>query len=282
MKTKKMLSLALSSAMALSMSAPAFAAGPSSTASRTTNILEEAEASAFEVALDGSVFVPTIRVQVSDTGSLYVNPSKGAIKGKITGVLATASDPADLSYQFEGLGVASTPVLIRSDTDADLAVSATVTATTGRRANMTISATAPTNTETAKKVYMYVTGSELGAYDPTASGGSAFKGSMDETGFSEPGGNNVTAGEDYAIIAASGTAVTASKVCEITAATFEDKLDADGNAYGSSDTPDGVMDTVVPTYAAIMIQGDATAKPTEAWTESDTVSATVALTFSFL
>lgn len=251
MTFKKIASLLMAGALTLSLAMPAFATSTDNSVTED-NRLAVARATEFEIEMTGEVYTPVIRVQVLSKGAkMYINPNKGNIEGTAT---AFGQNETDVSYKLTGLGAASTPILIRSDSDAGLAVnmSATLTAPSG----VTFVATAPTTTETDKKLLIGMQGT-----DGTATGAAkvtdidSFKALTDDK-FSISKKTTVGSG----LVDTDGTA-SCSEICKIAAA-----KQADGK--------------IIPQYGAVMLAGSS-AKAAK-WTENDAVSATVVLTFSGL
>lgn len=158
-KMRKVLTTALAGAMALSLAAPAFA--------DVTPVrpLTETSESSFAVELEGMIYTPTIRVQVSDSGSVYVNPSKSAVAGTMTKAL---DGTIDLDYSFKGKTLISTPILIRSDTENALKVSATGTATVPTGSEVKLANAKATTASDGKVVFLQVGGSTTALGDSDA------------------------------------------------------------------------------------------------------------------
>lgn len=260
MKMKKVVSAALAGAMALSLSVTAFADDPTA-----VKIIPESTESEYQVDLEGMIYTPTIRVQVTDSGSVYVNPAQSVVAGTMVKAL---DGTENLNYSFSDMGVVSTPILIRSDTDKPLTVNATATATVSKDSKVVLTdATIGTN-EMEKKVSLFVTGSS------TALGNSAAL--KDVTGAD----GKVTAG------------LTEDKL-ESTTATTTNKLtvDADKNTAATAkpvevasidaatQTEEGGKATkAVPQYGVVVVGGASAGKAK--WAETDIVNVSVALTFA--
>lgn len=273
MKMKKILTTALAGAMALSLAAPAFAATTTGTVSRP---LAESSESTFQVELEGMIYTPTIRVQVTESGSVYVNPSASIVAGTMTKAL-DAKD--NLEYSFKNQTVVSTPILIRSDTDKALMVSATATATVPKTSGVVLAgATTGLSTATDKKVCLLVTGNGGTGLGDAAT----LQGRQDTTGgtavnLPELDSDNAIAGgapsssnkEAAYLVAdpAGGTSFkgTAAEAAKINAATqFTDST--------------GKVTSVTPQYGVVMISGETAGRCTT-WAETDIVNVSVALTF---
>lgn len=261
MKMRKLISGVMAGVMALAMAVPAFASAPD-----PVKILPESTEASFEVELEGSVYVPTIRVQVTQTGNVYVNPSQSLVEGKLTKAL---DGTTDLEYSFAGdtsnnVSLVSTPILIRNDTDKALAVTAKATATVPTGSEITLVNAKPGTTVTDKQAYLYVSGNATSLGNSNAV--KASKVTLDNCLASSPT-------SDCKLVAATGgksATNTGDVVSNIAAATF-----------GPADAT-GKVTTAVPQYGAVIVAGSVTSpsKVATPWTENDIVNVTVALTFS--
>lgn len=249
MKFKRIVSTALACAATLSLSAPAFAVDPNPNVVTEDNRLSVSKATEFEIEMEGMVYTPVIRVQVLSKGAkMYINPNKGAIEGTAT---AFAQGEQDITYSLTGLGVASSPILIRSDSDGGLSVnmSATLTAPSGVK----FVGAASTST-TDKELYVSMTGTDGTATDNTKVGDYTTAKALNDDKFSI---TNKKPSEG--LVGTDGTA-SANEVCKIAPA-----KQADG--------------TIVPQYGAVMLTGSCSKAK---WTAEDAVSANVVLSFSGL
>lgn len=250
MKLKKIVSGALASALALSLAVPAFAAG---TVDRP---LAESAESSFEIELEGMIYTPTIRVQVSETGSVYVNPSESVVAGTVVKAL---DGKDNLDYSFDGQGVISTPIVIRSDTDKALTVSATATATVPTTSKIILTKTSTLTTKTDNSVYLTVTGSETPLGDAatikTAKG-------ITEASLATPGTNAKLEPAADGKTAELATAIEVAKINKATQVT---------------DPTTGKVTSVTPQYGVVAVTGTAAGKST--WTENDVVNVALVLTF---
>lgn len=259
MKAKKVITTALAGVMALSLAVPALAAGPT-----PVKPVAETTESSFAVELEGMIYTPTIRVQVTESGSVYVNPSKSVVAGTMTKAL---DGTIDLDYSFAEQSVISTPIVIRSDTETALKVSATATATVPKTSEIKLADAKATSADDGKVVTLQLGGSsDIGnsdalktttASDGTKSGGIAF--------------DSVTASTKGKLAAAtdgkSAKLETAAEVGHIGAATL------------NKDQTTGKVTTAVPQYGIVVVTGDANAKATN-WKETDVVNVSLALTFA--
>ena len=246
MKMKRIPATALTGAMALSMATTAFAAAGS-----VNRPLAETTESTFQVELEGMIYTPTIRVQVTESGSVYVNPSQSVIAGTMTKALDGVDN---LEYSFEDQSVVSTPILIRSDTDKDLMVSATATATVPKTSGVTLVDKKTMTSITDKEIYLVVTGNASTSLGTAAE----LKGRQDTTDPANP-----------VALAAQADGKT-FKGTAAEAATIDAAVQVKDSA--------GKITSVTPEYGVVMITGE-TAGKCNTWTESDIVNVSVALTF---
>lgn len=254
---KKIAGAALASVMAMSLAVPAYAAPtPVRPVAETTE-------SQFQVELEGMIYTPTIRVQVAESGSVYVNPSKSVVAGTMTKAL---DGTIDLDYSFADQTLISTPILIRSDTENALKVSATATATVPKTSGIKLADVKAATAEEGKVVTLQLGGSsDLGDSD-------ALKTTTESDG-------TKTVGLDFTDIAATTkgklTAATDGKSAKLEAAA---EIAHIGAATLNRDTA-GKVTTAVPQYGAVVVTGAANDKAS-GWTESDVVNVSVALTFA--
>lgn len=281
MAMKKIISGALAAMMALSISATAFATDADPTPTPVKPIAETTESS-FQVELEGMIYTPTIRVQVTEAGNVYVNPTGSTIAGTMTKAL---DGTTNLDYSFAcatgsstktiKAGVASTPVLIRSDTDQKLDVYATATATVPKTSGITLVAADPASATAAdgKQVYLYVGGNKNGLGDS-----SGLKTVVD------PDDNSVTPGLTETNAGLYGTGAqkvdlddigTDKKTASTTSSGKVTSIDA---ATQNKDAAGKVL-TAVPQYGAVVVGGMVNPNAT-GWGESDVVNVSVALTFA--
>lgn len=270
MKMKRILATALTGAMALSMATTAFAAAGS-----VNRPLAETTESTFQVELEGMIYTPTIRVQVTESGSVYVNPSQSVIAGTMTKALDGVDN---LEYSFEDQSVVSTPILIRSDTDKDLMVSATATATVPKTSGVTLVDKKTMTSITDKEIYLVVTGNASTSLGTAAE----LKGRQDTT---DPANPVALPALDADNAIAGGTPGSTNKSAVALAAQADGKtfkgtaaeaatIDAAVQVKDSA----GKITSVTPEYGVVMITGE-TAGKCNTWTESDIVNVSVALTF---
>lgn len=253
MTFKKIASLLMAGALTLSLAMPAFATSTDNSVTED-NRLAVARATEFEIEMTGEVYTPVIRVQVLSKGAkMYINAGGGAIEGTAAGF---GQNETDVTYKFTtDVGVASTPILIRSDSDSGLDVNARITLTGPTGVTLVNNGTDAGTTVTDKKLYVKVQGTD--ATTTTAANKvtdiDSFKALNDAKISSLPAST--------AAITAFQTATSVNGVCKIAAAKQNDGK-------------------IIPQYGALMLAGKAAGKAQ--WTESDAVSATVVLTFSGL
>lgn len=260
MKMKKILSGALASAMALSLTATAFA-----DVTPVRPVVETTESS-FAVELEGMIYTPTIRVQVTETGSVYVNPSKSVVAGTMTKAL---DGTIDLDYSFTGKTLISTPILIRSDTENALKVSVSGTAAVPNGSEIKLANARATAEADGKVVFLQVGGSTTPLGDSDA-----LKTVTESDGSKTPGldATDIATSTSKGLFTITGTDTknakldTAADIAKINAATLN--KDATGK-----------VTTAVPQYGVVVVTGDANSKAT-GWTESDVVNVNLALTFA--
>ena len=266
MKMKKITCAAVASAMALSMSVPALAAVT------PVKPLVETTESSFQVELEGMTYTPTIRVQVTESGSVYVNPSKSAVAGTMTKAL---DGTIDLDYSFAGQTLISTPILIRSDTANALTVSATATATVPKTSGVKLADAKATTADEGKVVTL-----QLGGNSADGLGDSDALKTTTTPGANQGDPDTVTVGLDMTkvplVTKAKLTAGTDGKSAKLETATPVATI---GAATLNTDPTTKKVTTAVPQYGAIVVGGDANSKAT-GWTESDVVNVSLALTFA--
>lgn len=262
MKMRKLVSGAMATVMAMALAVPAFAAS----APTPVKILPESTEASFEVELEGSVYVPTIRVQVTQTGNVYVNPSQSLVEGKL---LKALDGTTDLEYSLAGdstnnVSLVSTPILIRSDTDKALAVSAKATATVPTGSDITLVNAKPSTNIDEKQAYIYVSGSA------TSLGNS-----------NEVKASKVTLDNCLASSPSTGCKLVPASGGKSATNTGDVVANIDAATLGTPDST-GKVTTVTPEYGAVIVAGSVTAanKVAEPWTEADIVNVTVALTFA--
>lgn len=240
MKTKKILSLVMAIAMALSLAVTALADTPTlddaPTAGDTTDLEHAAQ-------YTGATTVPTIDLAVNGTNSILAfNPYKLAIKVDATGEpksdgTATANDQlitkeititnkTNVPLKMEG-SLKVTPYL---DTGAP---------STAQAATLTNKAIAAT--ETAKKLYVYA---DFYAFD------AAYATVPDRT--------KTAAATQRLVAATAGTAVTHAAASRVLMQ---------------------ATDGTTPNYVYVKVSGEATTVPTEAWGAYDKVQIDLVFTF---
>lgn len=276
MNIKKIVSGVLAVALVLSLTVCAFA---TESAPTPVKVLAETSESEFNVELEGMIYTPTIRVQVTESGNVYVNPTGSVIAGSLTKALDGSTN---LDYSFTcttgnstskkvSVGIASTPILIRSDTDKALNVSASATANVPKSSGITLVAADPASAEgTDKQAYLFVSGNK------TALGDSSVLQTTEEDGVVTPGITEKNSGLDGKGL---GKAELSNIGSDKKSATAESaKVATIGAATQNKDTT-GKVTTAVPQYGVVVVGGNVNPNAT-GWTENDIVNVTVALTFS--
>lgn len=260
MKMKKLVGTTLAGVMALSLAVPAFAADDPEP---TVKPVAETTESQFSIDLEGLIYTPTIRVQVSDSGSVYVNPAKGVVAG----TMAKALDgTANLDYSFADQGVISTPILIRSDTDQKLSVSVTGTASVPKTSKVVIVDKLTTTNPTAPEVTLTINGNgDAGLGTSAALATTTADDGTKTIGLDE----NKLEGTAVKMTPADGgksaTVTKTGKVAMIEKATQK--------------VVDGKVTGVTPQYGVVVVQGTATDPSKITWSETDIVNVNVSLTF---
>ena len=241
---KKICSAVLAGVMTLSLAVPAFAAGMTED---DPNRLAVTKATEFEIEMEGEVYTPVIRVQVASKGAkVYLNPSKGKIAGTVGGFKEGTTD-VPVAYEFDGQGIASTPIIIRSDSDNGLTVNANVTVTAPKTVTLQ-DTTIPTTGVTTKQAFVQAAGTTA-----LTDKSSVAKLTMDSF-------TKITLAKG-GVITASGKSQAVASVATIAAA-----KQSDGK--------------IIPQYGAVMLCGTCTKAGDVQWTEDDALTATVVLTFS--
>lgn len=190
--------------------------------------------------ISGTTQTPTISISVPATGAVVLNPYKMSVD------VSAAQDGSDMVTNQ----IISATNYIKNKTDVALAVSATVT---GKTAGEAVFATATTQggtkAVTTKSAFVYLEVIDAGAGDDDAA--------------TEP----TTAPTD-----ASWKAYDAKAVNQVLLAA---KAVTKANMLTVPAVADGAS-----SFIAFRLAGDAASSPTKAWTSADTVSATIAFTFT--
>lgn len=274
MKHKKLLSAVLACALALSLAAPAFAAGAAS--SNTYKETDPSSRTSYEIDLDGQFYSPTVRVVVTYAGSkLYVNPTKGLITGVFKDALKDAFDGSatgaptslDAYYtlnkettgdnQINSRGIISTPILIRSDTAMALNVYATGTVKVPDLSEIELvaDATASEVTGTTKKAAsLEIGGSTNISVDTLADPDTGIK----DSNYKFPTQFVIVQGE-------SGAPVKQAKIENPVLVASVSAVDPDDKASN---------------FTMVQARGDLNSNDGVVWKENDTVDMSLVLTFS--
>jgi hypothetical protein len=245
---KRIMSLVLAGAMAASLAVPAFAAETT----EEKNEKNETKITATYEAVKIDVTVPT-------TGTAVINPY--ALPVQIGTADGTESGTA---VKMENAQIVTKALALRNKTDIDLNVSATVTTAITDGSDMTLSTTALTSTDTAKKAFVFletqpsaITGDDDAVTAGLATG---YKSASwtDPTKFSDTATN--------AVALSSAKAVTKSNIGTLAKAT----MDNDGafSAYAAG------------SVLYIRLNGNVVQSPKTAWAATDGFTSTIAFTFT--
>lgn len=240
MLNKKVASTMLAGAMVAGLAIPAFAAEYDSTAGTANEITDPSKLTA-TTSVTSTVEVPTMKICVPKTGAIVANPYKLSV------VVVEADSANSISEVSSDAQIINDASYIYNYSASKINVSATVTGKVGGAVKFATAA--PTNKTTDKQAYIY----------------------MKAEGVSNDGVNKVndasfsdTAYSKANDILLSTTAVTKTNWVVMEAA-------EENTTGGGYDKPAGM---------AFKFFGSLTEQPTTSWTAKDTVSATVAFTFS--
>jgi hypothetical protein len=245
---KRIMSLVLAGAMAVSMAVPAFAA--------TTTDDGEGSATNRSLKIDGTYQAVDIAVVVPSSRAITINPYALPVK--------IGTDAQDAEVKVKGMQIVTQPTAIKNQSDIPLDVNITATATV--KGNLTLATTAFTDdtikSEKKNSAFLYVdvvsstlTGSEDDV--SAAAIASAWKDTTWST-YDESATNIIT-------MTKSGTAVSKNAVATLAYATMEDGAFSAYNA-GS--------------VAFVNVTGQCAQAPTTAWTIKDGVTVQLAFTFT--
>ncbi len=232
---KKKLSLALALVMALSLSAPVFAVD--SPAPAGTNDTKSTNQS---MAVAGTTKAPTIKITVSSSGAMILNPYKLSVD---LGDTITGSTEQIVSPTYG----------ITNESNVALQVNVTVT---GKQEGNATFAKESTQDPNARK--------------PLTTNSAFVKFEMAKADTEPAASDTWGTAEDVTYKA---DAVVASIVLKKGAAT----LDKDAEAPVMASAGD---DMSTPTYLAFHLTGDAVSAPETPWTDADKISADIAFTFT--
>jgi hypothetical protein len=248
---KKVLSLALASAMSLSMMAPAFAADTESTTNRSLKI-------------DGTYKETTIDVVVPTTGTVIINPY--ALPCVIVDKTETAA-----AIKVKDQQIVTKPLAIKNQSDVKLDVNVSATATV--KGNLTL-ATAPITDvakDTKNDAFVYLVLADMSS-DTTLVGAktavtqsvidTAYQKQVETTKWTEYTTTNTPAN----VLALKTSAVTGEKMVTLAAATLE--TDGSFKEYNAG------------SIAFVGLTGQCAQNPKTAWTTKDGLTATIAFTFT--
>ena len=248
-KFKKFLTLALAIVMTMSLGAPAFADdGPVAKAA----ITEAKEWGEQTTEIPGSFYTPTLQIQVSETGKLYVNPTKMLVTGVIKDFL---DGTANLSYSFENQEIISTPIVVRNDS-TDVAVKIAVTQAWASAANddIVFKDTITASNPTEKEVLLKVAGNGTTPLDVTSVGSDPEKMTFDQTKII--GGTALKAKDN-------GTWAN---------------LETTATVGGCGKATGGDNDSITPSYGFVVVTGDLT-ETVAGWSKDDAVNITLVMSY---
>ena len=239
---KKLFALVLSCAMMLGLAATAFAADEAATQG-------EGGAYTADTEIEGPTTAPIIKVMVPTTGSVVVNPYK-------------------MNVSFNGEQVTdqilSADQFVLNQSNVDISVSVSITATVGT--DVVLSTSALKGTETTKSIYLYFQSKIV--EDPTYENAD----SPDYTApiFAVDAWGIFDKANSVVLTAAEGKTASLTKYLTIPAATY---------VYDEDDAT--VLDHIETNGAlAFHLAGAAATAPTVAWTDADTVDVVIAFTFT--
>lgn len=288
MKLRKILSLSLAAATALSIGTVAFAAAPlgaesDRTAAGTVVGGINPTAPTMDVPMTGAVYNPVIRVQVFSEDRIYLNPTGGAIQATLsTGARGdalpilpadpdNASTPRSLTYKIEGKQLASSPIIIRSDTNSDVVVNATVTVSRSPSVTWQEGTTITDNSGKAACLAITKTTSKSAA-------------ELREIMYTDDNIYAVTPlGDTDFLNYNTGTVpIKADAVAEGNARpTQAQTINGVATLSAAEWTGEGAEATVAPQYAAITLVGDLSDNPEGGWNpQTDTIRTVIVLTFT--
>ena len=250
MKSKKILSAVMASAIAMSLAVPAFAADPAPSTPANQTVVTAAYKE------------PNIEVTVPTTAQAVINPYKLPVQFKMAadGTVTTQSTGKDI--QAKDSAIATQPMTLVNLCDSDLDVSAAIAVTLPETTELKFveeSAFSATTPLTNKSIYMVVEGTPIASsvYDADADTFDldAYKTAWEALDWSTATKSN----------AATIKAGTAKKIGTLDKAT----IDAD----------DGSVTALGANALAVRLAGKAVEEPKTPWAAADTFTATIAYTF---
>ena len=240
MKFKKLISMAVTAAMAFALAAPAFAAPggtvgdgsttlntPGNTATSTPSAGSTANAEENTVAVDSTIQTPTVKVTVPTSGGVILNPYQ--MKFTVNG------DEKDDPFY-------SAPIICKNESDCDLDIAVKAKATASGEVVITADGDVLTSDPGPKNVSLILTTGKFDAEDSTAHASSPTPTVL----------NLEAAGTEYA-------------------------FGASGNDV---ETPLTMPYSEDPTYFGFILTGKVNKKTTNVWADTDKVSVTIVLTFT--
>lgn len=259
MKTKRIISAALSAAMALSLSVPAFASGGGTTPTKPNT----------ETTITGKYEEAIISVDVPETGNAFINPY---------GLGTSVKDSNGADVQIKGQ-IVTAPLYIVNNSGLDLDVGASITPALGEKATMKLASTTTkgSGTEgqddyvapaTAKSAYVIVQG--VASSVITADGDATADTPQDaiKTAYATDATWAKAVSSAALTVSSTGTtkAVVVDKFATLKAAT----VDTDGTV--TAHKSGSIM--------LYRLTGDCVKAPKEAWTADDTFTVKIAFSFS--
>jgi hypothetical protein len=248
---KKVLSLALASAMSLSMMAPAFAAETASTSESTSNR---------QLKVDGTYQTVDIAVVVPTTGTVVINPY--ALPYEI------GKDANNKAIKAEGQQIVTKPMTIKNQSETALYVN--VSATTTTKGSLTLAAAPISDTagDTKNEAFVY-----LDLESSTLTGATSAI-----TDAAIASAYNTTTWTDY-VVQTDDTNTPANVLALKTSAVSKEKMIT--LAAAGMNTSTGAFDTYNSgSIAFVGLKGQCAENPKTAWTTKDGLTATIAFTFT--
>lgn len=249
MKTKRIVSVALSAVMALSLAVPAFAAA-------NTNR---------QTVISGKYQEAVIDVTVPQTANAFIDPYG----------LGTSATKSDTTTKVQITGqVVTAPLAIRNNTDMDLDIGATVTGVVPETSTMKLAATTTQGSGTEGSEDYVAPATAKSAYV-------VFQAAAGKTAVADGTDNDLIndAIIDDCAAAATWTSAAAKQIVVGTKAASGEAIATMKAATLAAD--DGSV-TAYPAGSMVMFRltGDCVKAPKAAWEAADTFTVTVAFTFA--
>jgi hypothetical protein len=244
---KKVMSLAMASAMIASMAVPAFAEGETeSTASNNT------------IKIDGAYQAVTINVDVPTTGEVVINPYALPVS------IGKNADDKDVKVSAQ---IVTKPLTIKNKTDVALDINVSATATVAGALTLATSPIADVTTDTKNDAFIYLaieTTTLSGEPTADALGEGAINAAYGKQTWTAYAAENTPA--NVLALKAGTTAVTKSGMGTLAAATMDD--DGAFKEYNEG------------SVAFVGLSGQCAQTPKTAWTAADGLTANIAFTFT--